>query len=337
MSNVDVWAIARYDDNFMINEFKTLFGVTHPCAGSEGNGGNAIDILIDGQIYYGTPTYIVICPDYKMHFGICSPPTMACLEEYITNCNSGLIADFAVENKKVCQGSFVQFDDESYGNITTWEWVFEGGVPATSSEINPLVFYPEPGFWNVTLTISNDVFSDSKTETAFMEIYSKPDVTLQPFEPVCENATPYVLTGGLPEGGEYSGPGVENGIFNPQFAGVGGHMIVYEFIDANGCSGVAEQMQMVQVCTGLSNNLETKKAIYPNPSSGEVFINPTLTGSINIQLYDLTGMLIFEKSFEAKEMATLKVNLRHIPAGMYLMQVNDGLVVTTSKITLFKD
>lgn len=337
MSNVDVWAIARYDDNFMINEFKALYGVTHPCAGSEGNGGNAIDVLIDGQIYYGTPTYIVICPDYKMYFGICNPPTITCLDEFIINCNSGLIAGFNVESKQICQGTTVEFTDESIGNITTWEWVFEGGIPATSGEINPVVFYPEPGFWNVTLTISNDVYSDTWTEAGFMEVFANPAVSLQPFEPVCENDDPILLTGGLPEGGEYAGTGVENGVFYPQLAGLGDHLISYSYVDINGCIGVADQTLTVENCTGQSEITGLKTNVYPNPTSGEVFINSNESGAMNIQLFDLIGMKVFEESFESTVAETLKINLQHIPVGIYLLQIKTGTIISTSKITLLKD
>ncbi len=334
MSNVDVWGVARYDDNFMINEFKTLFGVTHPCAGSDGYGGEAIDVLIDGQIYYGTPTYLVICPDYKMYFGICNPPTMECLDEFITNCNSSLTADFGVENKKVCQGSYIQFEDQSDGNITTWEWVFEGGMPETSNEINPLVYYPDPGFWDVTLTVSNDVFTNSRTETAFIEVYANPVVTLAPFGLVCDYSPPFLLSGGFPEGGTYSGAGVENGIFHPQLAGLGEHTITYEFIDENGCGGYAEQVLVVDACTGLNDRFSVKNSFYPNPTSGEIFIVPSSTGILNIQLYDLIGMKVFEKIYEVTQLESVKVNLKSIPAGLYLLQIRRGTEISTSRITI---
>lgn len=337
MSNVDVWAIARYDDNFMINEFKTLFGVTHPCAGSDGNGGTAIDVLIDGQVYYGTPTYLVICPDYKMHFGICNPPTIPCLDDFIINCNSGLTAEFSVENKQICQDNIIQFTDESEGNITTWEWVFEGGVPATSNEINPEVFYPEPGLWNVTLTISNDVFTDTRIETAFIEVYQNPDVTLDPFEPVCDYNPPFALTGGSPEGGEYSGTGVENGIFDPQIAGIGEHIITYYFEDENGCSDLVEEIMTVEVCTNANFVEATEPLVYPNPTSGSLLITMNSSGKITIQLFDLLGTKVYEKVSETNGLEPIQLDLSRIVPGIYLLQMDDGTTLTTSKVTLLKD
>jgi hypothetical protein len=43
----------------------------------------------------------------------------------------------------------------------------------------------------------------------------------------CVNAAPITLTGGMPAGGIYSGPGVSAGVFTPATAGVGMHTITY--------------------------------------------------------------------------------------------------------------
>jgi len=44
---------------------------------------------------------------------------------------------------------------------------------------------------------------------------------------VCLTTAPFVLTGGLPAGGTYSGPGVSNGVFSPALAGAGVKTITY--------------------------------------------------------------------------------------------------------------
>ncbi len=58
---------------------------------------------------------------------------------------------------------------------------------------------------------------------------------------VCPNDTAFVLTGGLPTGGTFSGPGVSNdSIFNASVAGPGEHIITYTFIDTiTGCANSA--------------------------------------------------------------------------------------------------
>ncbi len=46
----------------------------------------------------------------------------------------------------------------------------------------------------------------------------------------------FELSGASPVGGTYDGPGVTNGLFYPDSAGVGQHTIFYTFIDENGCN-----------------------------------------------------------------------------------------------------
>jgi alpha-tubulin suppressor-like RCC1 family protein len=63
-------------------------------------------------------------------------------------------------------------------------------------------------------------------------------VTLKAFSSVCVNTAPFILTGGLPLGGTYSGTGVSLGSFNPSI-GAGTYVITYTYNGGNGCSGSA--------------------------------------------------------------------------------------------------
>jgi len=335
MSNLNVWGVTRYDDNQTINQYKIDVGVSHPCAGSEGYGGNAIDVLIDGQTFYGSPTYVVICPDYKMHFGVCFPPEVQCFDSYITNCQDGLTAIFEVDSKQICEGAEAQFTDLSTGNITTWQWHFEGGIPEFSNEINPIVQYVEPGFWDVTLTISNDIHSDTLFQPDFIEVYANPAVSLQPFDTVCSYTPPFSLYGGLPEGGEYTGTGVENGMFYPSLAGIGEHVITYSYTNNLGCTGFAEQLLIVDICADVPDYAVTDNKVFPNPSAGEVFVMPSNSGLMVVQLFDLTGTKVFESDFYAVQLEPVRLNFRNIRAGIYIMKLNEIDSITALKIMLF--
>ncbi len=61
----------------------------------------------------------------------------------------------------------VIFNDLSFNGVEDYEWTFEGGSPATSTESNPLVTYADPGKYDVTLIVSNAFGSD----TIFKEEY----------------------------------------------------------------------------------------------------------------------------------------------------------------------
>ena len=67
-----------------------------------------------------------------------------------------LLADFNTEKELVTVESSIRFRDQSQGLcIVSWEWQFEGGTPATSTDRNPIVVYETPGLFDVTLTITD--------------------------------------------------------------------------------------------------------------------------------------------------------------------------------------
>lgn len=81
-----------------------------------------------------------------------------------------LQADFYTNDSIVGIGTSVDFYDESVGNnIISWNWQFEGGNPATSTEENPVgIIYNEAGLFDVELTIE---VQDGATDTQLKENY----------------------------------------------------------------------------------------------------------------------------------------------------------------------
>lgn len=64
-----------------------------------------------------------------------------------------LIADFEIENDIICEGNSAQFINTSKGDIASYSWIFEGGTPSISSDIDPIVTYDTPGTYPVQLTV----------------------------------------------------------------------------------------------------------------------------------------------------------------------------------------
>jgi len=124
--------LTPYDDNQVINDYKAQFGVTNPCAGFEGNSGEAIAKIIDGQQFFGYPTYCVVCPDKKLHFNICSPPDTDCFDEFIFSCGSTstdeIEADtegFQVYPNPATNNITVILDGANYSNIELYNAIGE--------------------------------------------------------------------------------------------------------------------------------------------------------------------------------------------------------------------
>ena len=78
----------------------------------------------------------------------------------------------------VCAGSTIQYTDDSYANVTEWNWTFEGGTPSTSTEENPLVTYDVSGEYSVELEVTDGVGTVSIVKEDYVVILSLPGNTL---------------------------------------------------------------------------------------------------------------------------------------------------------------
>lgn len=60
-------------------------------------------------------------------------------------------------------------------NITSYQWSFPGGVPATYSGITPpYITYPTAGTYSVSLTVTNSTTSDTETKNAYITVNVPP-------------------------------------------------------------------------------------------------------------------------------------------------------------------
>lgn len=63
-----------------------------------------------------------------------------------------------------CTNQPIQFYNSSGGILPmTIEWNFENGIPSTSTEENPIVFYTANGTYDVTITVTNSLGTDTYT------------------------------------------------------------------------------------------------------------------------------------------------------------------------------
>lgn len=76
-------------------------------------------------------------------------------------------ANFSINMTEFYEDAIITYNDASIGNVDHWEWSFEGGVPVNSSEQNPVVSYPDPGKYGVSLIIG----AGEKSDTLIFEEY----------------------------------------------------------------------------------------------------------------------------------------------------------------------
>lgn len=141
-----------------------------------------------------------------------------------------MIPDFSASETNVAIGAQVNFTDESWGDIVSWYWTFEGGTPATSSEQNPSIKYNEAGTYDVMLTVSN-AEGDEETITKrnyinVAESYNMSDATV-----TVKDALFYDSGG---PNGNYPDNDLHVMTFKP---GIQGAMIQVEFLEFSTESG----------------------------------------------------------------------------------------------------
>ena len=93
-----------------------------------------------------------------------------------TSCGTGgsaPIADWDLFIVSACTPGEVEFFDNS-DDADDWLWTFEGGIPETSTDENPIVYYDNPGVFSVTLEVSNNFGTDTKFESDLIEIVESP-------------------------------------------------------------------------------------------------------------------------------------------------------------------
>ncbi len=81
-------------------------------------------------------------------------------------------ANFSHSDRWICAGEDVDFDDESFytDGSTTYAWEFAGGDIATSDDNDPSVEYNTPGHYDVSLTVTNENGSTTRTLKGYVHV-----------------------------------------------------------------------------------------------------------------------------------------------------------------------
>lgn len=163
-----------------------------------------------------------------------------------------------------------------------------GGSPAggvyTGTNVTNGVFNPAGGSKLITYTI-NYTTGCSRSASKTFTVNTAPVVALSSQGIVCNTAPAYLLSGGAPTGGVYSGVGVTNNILDPAVAGPGTFPITYTYTAANGCSASASNSVMILDCGGCD--------IFPTANAGAdktscAGASVSITGSIGGSASTLT-------------------------------------------------
>ncbi|MBL7897238.1 MAG: T9SS type A sorting domain-containing protein, partial [Crocinitomicaceae bacterium] len=184
-------------------------------------------------------------------------------------------------------------------------------------------FDPAAGTQLITYSLV-DIYACPQSASATITVNTAPTVTLASFNQVCEDDAAFMLIGGSPLGGTYSGTGVSGGNFDP--ANSGTFTITYDYTDGNGCSNAASADISVVSCLGtgdLSNEFNFKT--YPNPTNGMFTIKFDLPqpADVSVKIISADGKTVFSESLQQYSGFYGKEFYRpEMESGVYIIELN---------------
>jgi hypothetical protein len=235
---------------------------------------------------------------------------------------------------EICQNSMnATYETTGTPTASSYNWYIEpseAGTISGNGNIGIVAWNPDfHGMAMIKVNGVNDCGEGYASDAMEVTVHPKPVVTLQDFNDVYVNTAPFVLTGGEPSGGVYSGVGVEEGMFYPETAGMGIHNITYSYIDGNGCENTAEKSILVQEASGVDQHeLAIRLEVLPNPNTGRFRINLNTMGNqeISLKILNNQGVTVYREAIQVNREYSNDINLTGFAEGMYYVYVysNEG-------------
>ncbi|MEO5584726.1 MAG: PKD domain-containing protein, partial [Flavobacteriales bacterium] len=94
-------------------------------------------------------------------------------------------ANFTAANASICPGGTIQFTDASLNTPSSYQWLFPGGEPASSTGQNPTVQYAASGTYDVTLIVETADGMDTLVRPTFVTVHAAPPANAGVDEDLC--------------------------------------------------------------------------------------------------------------------------------------------------------
>lgn len=223
-----------------------------------------------------------------------------------------LATSTVMTNPSTCNGNDGSIDVTISGGTPVYTSLWSNS--ATTEDLTGV----GPGTYSCTIT---DLNGCTTQFSVTLNSPSAPTVSLAiVVDTVCTTDAAFILTGGSPAGGTYSGPGVSGTTFNPAAANNGANTITYSYTDSQtGCSASNTDMIYVDLCVGVAAiNANTESfVVFPNPNNGQFTLQLNTTSIADVLIYDAIGQLVSAEKVQPNVQHQVTIG----STGVYLITV----------------
>ena len=229
-------------------------------------------------------------------------------------------ANFYASDTVLCKGSCISFTSTSQ-NASTYEWLFPGASPSSSSQPNPNnICYPSSGTYDVTLIVSNGTLYDTLVLTSFIQ------VAAAPAPPVfSQNGDTLTASAGVTYQWFFNSFQISGATNQSHIALASGYYSVTT-TDINGCPATSQQSWISLIGVEEIGDI-TLLYIYPNPVSSmlTLMIETRQRHRLHVEMMDAIGKEIFTEEVTLTSSPFKKeFDLGGLAPGIYFISIESG-------------
>jgi PKD repeat protein len=248
--------------------------------------------------------------------------------------NQNVLPQLAISasDSSVCEKFCIDFTDSSSNNPTSWQWIFDGANPSTSTDQNPIgICYDNPGSYDVTLITTNSNGSDTLTLADYITVYNTP-----PFPTITQNGN--TLTSSPADSYQWQLNSVDvAGATNQTYEATQSGIYSVIISDSNGCTN---STTIDVVFTGIEDFFtDAGLSIYPNPSNGNSIVEcmNEKDGELQMEIFNAIGQLIFSSTeMISNQHFRKELYLNDQPSGIYFLAIKMDRRLTNHKFLITK-
>jgi len=236
-------------------------------------------------------------------------------------------AAFTASAVTFCEETCIDFTDQSTNMPTSWQWLFPGAVPDTSTLQNPqMICYSDTGFFDVTLIVSNAQGTDTLTLANYIHSIANPP---QPVIAVNGDTLCTAFSPGYSYQWYFNATTVIPGAVNYCYVAVFPGSYSVEITDTTGCKSLSDPV----VVTGMGGDAmqpDDRFTVVTIDGAVLVLAGNGLTTPVALSLFDARGRLAGTAMLRPGSTVRLADRAR----GLYVLRAGTGRESVRAKVAV---